>query len=319
MADLTYRQFRERAMELYEDKEYRQAYEYIRQHADRFPEHGNTIYNWLMCMAAQMGEVETSLRIFAQSLEAGYFWSEQMLRSDPDLESLLGLPEFEQLVTESERRYRQKVAETRPELLTLLPPGPKAELMPLLIVLHGRNSNAQETAKYWRALTERGWLVAVAQSSQPLGPLTYSWDEEAEAEDEIRAHYSELQEAYSIDPQRVLLSGFSQGAGLAIRLSLTGVIPAAGFIAVVPYLSSLDTLADQAQKTSAGELRGYLITGEKDPHQDHIGQIEDLLHAWNVSYQREEHAGLGHDYPTEWEDSLYRALDFILTGQEPQN
>jgi predicted esterase len=312
MSTADFRRFRAECLELYQDGEYEQAFKLINLRAGEFPERASTLIFWKICMAALMGEIESALRLFAEALDQGYWWPEQMLRGDPDLATLQNLPEFEQLLAVSEARYQAALAISNPAMLKFLPAQTPAKRMPLLIVLHGHNGTGAETAEYWKALTDQGWLVAVAQSSQPLGAQTYTWANHSVAEEEIRKHFSDLSEIHPIDPQRIVLAGFSQGGGLAIRLCLTGAIPACSFIAVAPYLRDAAGLAEQLAAHGKKDLRGYLITGAEDPHQEMFGQIEDLLHACEVSYQREEHPGLGHDYPPDWEQALARAMAFIL-------
>ena len=90
------------------------------------------------------------------------------------------------------------------------------------------------------------------------------------------------------------------------------LLPATGFIAVAPYLRGVEDLIEPPQAIAASRLRGYLLTGDLDQHQEMFAQIEQLLHAQQVSYQREKRPDLDHDYPDDFDQSLDRALQFIL-------
>jgi hypothetical protein len=63
---------------------------------------------------------------------------------------------------------------------------------------------------------------------------------------------------------------------------------------------------------SAKRLHGYLLTGDLDQQQDMFAQIERLLHACQVSYQRETRPDLDHDFPSDFDQSLDKAMQFIF-------
>jgi predicted esterase len=126
-----------------------------------------------------------------------------------------------------------------------------------------------------------------------------------------------------IDPSRIVLGGFSQGAGMAILLSLETSLrcdcnlPARGFIAVSPSIRGFEShfqpgelLPHRSPDTLT--LRGYLITGGQDSRQDMFQQITQTLADRGVTYQHEDHPDLGHEYPDDFPASLGRAIQFIL-------
>lgn len=296
----------------YQEGEYDRVAALVEEHFNRFPERASMLYNWHMCAASLQGQYEKAEQIFAEAVREGHWWAEDILRGDPDLAPMQGRPGFERLVEISSRRHRQALAAARPELLTLLPdpelPGP----YPLLLAIHGRGQSAQVAAPRWRSLTRRGWIVALPQSSYLTWDGGYAWEDRVQAESEITAHYRALAEKFTLEPGRVLLAGFSQGGGLAISLALKQSIPAAGFLSVAPFLAGIEDLEPFPRLAEEARPRGYLITGGQDLGQEHFGQIEDLLHEYGISYQREEHPDLGHDFPEDWDEARQRAVRFLL-------
>ncbi len=72
------------------------------------------------------------------------------------------------------------------------------------------------------------------------------------------------------------------------------------------------TRSSRYSQLAARRLRGYLLTGDLDEHQEMFAQIEQLLQAQQVSYRRERRPDLDHDFPADFEQSLDKALQFII-------
>ncbi len=69
----------------------------------------------------------------------------------------------------------------------------------------------------WRDLHQRGWMLALPQSGELLTSDAYMWNDfSRDATDVVELCHNLLQER-SIDPERVILGGFSAGGGLAIQ------------------------------------------------------------------------------------------------------
>src|SRR3954447_24469780 len=180
--------------------EYAAAYQLATREAGRFPTWAQSnIYNWRFCTACLMGDPALALRLIAEALEAGYWYGEADLREDPDLATLQGMPEFERLITLAGQRRDAALAQAKPELKILVPANGAAPY-PLLLALHGNNSNIANSERYWRSAAEHGWLVALPQSSQPMGAQTYGWNDGAWAVREITQHVATVREQYPIDP-----------------------------------------------------------------------------------------------------------------------
>ena len=155
-----------------------------------------------------------------------------------------------------------------------------------------------------------GWVLAMPQSSQLGSPNTFIWDDAARAQEEIAAHYENLRERYPMDPQRVILAGFSQGAGLAIRICLRGLIPARGFLAVVPGRIATEDL-DEAIRSARGK-RGYLVVGDRDPRYETSAQIHALLNRNGIPCEMEDHPEMGHEFPRNFDQSILSAMRFLM-------
>jgi dienelactone hydrolase len=313
----SFRRFRLEVLQLYQQGAYGQALRRIERSIQDFPDYESQILNWQIDLLALSQDIEAALRVFKQAIDKGYWYPVETLDNDEDLAALKGHPEFDRLAAICGERHSQAVLTARAKLERFEPlPGTPAPF-PLLIAFHGRNANAGSSASYWQSLADKGWLVALPQSSQIIGQNSYCWDDRELGILEAQGHFEALIESYPVDRERVILGGFSQGAGMAIWMTIRRLLPATGFIAVSPFIAGHGLIADQATESPGRELRGYLLTGDQDQYQELFAEIERLLQASRVKYQRERLADLGHDYPVDFDARLTRALKFIL-GREPE-
>ncbi len=298
----------ETMMGLYAEGNYDQALRLTEQLAvDFLGEDASTSY-WRLCLLSRLGKTDQALESMSQALQRGLWWEERVLRDDDDLAAMQGLPAYETMVAECQRRRNEAQKHARPELLVMLPKAQPP--YPLLIALHGRGSSAERDRRRWEPVVDKGWMLAMPQSSQCSSPTAFSWDDFALAREEIAAQYRKLAEQYPLDPSRIVLGGFSQGAALSIQLASRGPIPARGFLAVVPGRMALDGLEGLVH--SAPKLRGYLVSGGRDPRKEVFSQIRDLLNRNGVPCEMEEHPEMGHAFPPDFNRSIDRALKFLF-------
>ncbi len=316
MSKLTFLELMNQAFQLYKAEEYDQALDLVTREFPHFPEQAHRLYFWRACLACQTDQTEQALDLLEEAVEAGYWYNGTQLREDEDLDPLQGLPRFEKLVEVCLERQAAAQALAAPHLTTLEPVGTSptdGPPWPLLLTLHGNNSTAEVAAEHWSAATSLGWLVALPQSSQVVGPEAFGWNDWEWARDEIQSHDVALRERHSIDGKRVVLGGFSMGGGLAVWLALTGAIRARGFILVGPYVPDMDQLISSIEPDAVGRLGGYIIVGEEDEVCHEISlSLAEILSVQGIPCELEIHPGLAHEHPPGFEKSLARALEFIL-------
>lgn len=317
MAKLSFSQFQSDFFQFSQSGKYEDARLLIQLLGGLFPEHANVIYNWRVRLAALDHQPDQALNILQEALDLGLWWPEAELREDPNLADLQSLPDFQRMVAVFSERHAQALAKSSPEILLYKPDDLAEEAYPLLLVLHGRVGNARLEAEYWQGLTNQGWLVALAQSSQVLAANAFGWDDPSRARQDILDLMELLLDKQPIDLSRIVLGGFSQGAGMAILLSLESSLPARGFIAVSPSIRGYEdhfqsNVFFPQRSPDSTTLRGYLITGGQDYRQDMFQQITRTLADRGVTYQHEDDPDLGHEYPDNFPASLNRAIQFIL-------
>jgi dienelactone hydrolase len=310
MNDLTFSELQTQLYQLYQSGEYAQALDLATRAASQFPAEGVRTYYWRVCMASLVNETALALQLLEEALEAGFWYAETQLREDPDLQPLQGLPEFERMVEICRKRQAEAQAQAAPALIAVQPEGQcQADLQPcpLLLALHGNYGTAEGSVGFWRSAVSKGWLLALPQSSQVGRSDGYIWNDQDWAVREIQEHYAALCEQYAVDPERVVVAGFSRGGELA---------ETRGFIAVGPggpYMSEPDNWVPLIEASQARGLRGYLVVGEQDIFcYEGTQALAALLRSRGVPCELEIHPNLGHDFPPEFQQSLARALEFVL-------
>ena len=315
----TYESFDEisqKALKYFENEETLQAaYDVLTEAVPHFPEQANILYNWRYCAAAMLGKTDLALEIIQESLDAGFWWREDYLRSDEDLKSLQDLPEFNRLVELSEKKRQEAQAATKPIALPLPVPAVVTQPFPLLLALHGNTQNAANSVEFWESAVEQGWLTIMLQSSQVSGPDMYVWDDLELGASEITAHYQQLSKEHQVDSGQVVISGFSKGGEMAIWLALKEIIPLAGFIAVNPggpYIQEIDKWLPILENCKTlTEQRGFFVVGEHDPSAENIKALHEMLVSHGMKCELVISPEIAHDFPEDFSQTLAQALKYV--------
>jgi predicted esterase len=312
MSEHDYAALRSDLTSLYARQEYGQALTLLQQQPQMFPQQG-LMYHWKMCLAARANDPDLAIQAFKEALGAGYSYPAALIREDADLVTLQGVPAYEELASLSLRRFAEVETQTTPELLVVPPAAKGADRLPLLLGLHGNSQNARLAANDWQPIVAKGWLLACAQSSQLFTSEAYAWNDRERGATEVQRLYQLLNTRDVIDPERIVLGGFSAGGGLAIQMALTGAIKARGFLVVGPYLRDLEPLKPYLDAAAARGLRGYIVMGLQEPPegQEIMRKIHAFLNIHGVPCELEEHPEIAHTFPADFGHTIEKALAFL--------
>jgi len=310
---MSFQELTDKMTNLYHAGDYASALDVVEQNADRFPELSSRTTFWRMCLLSLCGRTDEVISVFQQGLDSGLWWAQSRFQ-DTDLDAVRDLPEFKRLMEISQEKYRAVRMHIERDQTVLLPDPAAPGLYPLLIALHGGGGNKDSNLEYWKVARQKGWLVLSPQSTQPVDPSAYCWDQPEPGLADILFYVEKISQKYPIDTQRVVIAGFSQGSGMAIYSALSGEINARGFIAIGTYLADPSSLLPLA--THAKSVRGYFITGEKDHTMEKAREIQNILRGSNVQFGEEVHRDLGHEFPPHFEESFDKAIDFIFKERE---
>jgi pimeloyl-ACP methyl ester carboxylesterase len=198
-----------------------------------------------------LGSADAALEVLERAESENHIWRLHLLRL-PELESLRADPRFDALTKRAQARVASRNFQTR---LLLAEPEPAATSPTLLLGLHGATSTADEYHRHWLPATRLGCVVASPQSSQPATESAFSWDDRSQVRRDLESVVDKLPEHGEI-----MLTGFSQGALVALELALTGdLLPAAGVIAVAPSFPPPERLPDS---TSSLDVKIVYGTGD---------------------------------------------------------
>ncbi|HEX8825532.1 MAG TPA: alpha/beta hydrolase-fold protein [Archangium sp.] len=141
--------------------------------------------------------------------------------------------------------------------LLYVPKGYRADQpAPLVVMLHGAGGNARNSLGLWRKVAdEAGLLLLVPESRGP------SWDiivDDAYGSDVafIDRALAYVFDRYAVNPERIALSGFSDGASYALSLGLTNGDLFSHVVAFSPGF--------MAPATQRGEPALFISHGVKD-------------------------------------------------------
>jgi predicted esterase len=314
MSEPGYNELHRQLFELYSKGSYAEALERVEQEADRFPEQESDIYYWRVCLIARLHDIPQALQAFRDAVAKGYWYAPSLLREDEDLKPLQGLAAFEQMVAVCQHRFAEVEANTRPELLVVPPEGSAVQPYPLLFALHGNMSNARSSVASWSWMTTQGWLLGAPQSSQVVGSDAYVWNDFEKGTREVQEHYAALAKEYAIEPEQVIVGGFSMGAGLATWLAVSRSIQARGFVVLGPYLPDIDVLTPFLEVARKEGVRGYIVMGELEmpEYRANVLKLAEFLNAHGIACELEWRPNLAHAFPADFEKSLEKALAFIM-------
>lgn len=313
MAERTYKNLRQELLELYQAKEYTWAYDLVEREQANFPSDARDIAYWRISLNALLGKQREALRIIRESLVQGDWFPPIWMGREPDLVSLQPMPEFQEMIELCRQRLAQMQSEAHPELL-VQQPADQTGALPLLIALHGNGNNMNTTVEHWSGITTHGWLLAVPQSSQVVGPDAFVWDERESGINEVREHLAALNNEYHIDPERVVLGGFSRGGGQAIWMALHQSIKTCGFVVLGPYLpeAELAVLPHLLETQAPAGLHGAILVGEEDTECLAISRkVVEIMCAHDLPCQLEVRSGLDHNYPADPAAWVAKELRFI--------
>lgn len=303
----------QQAFDLYMKGEVQTAYDLLTDESPNYPDHEQRIYEWRFDMAAKLGKLELAEEILQDALDSGCFYGEFALRKDDDVQVLQGRPFFESLVQRSYQMLADAQSFGRPRLEVIDRGTAVDGKTPLFLALHGNNSTVDKFKPYWQPLLNKGWLVALPQSSQVGGKNIYVWNNMGIVEKELKEHYRKLSTDTVIDPEKTIISGFSKGGHAAIVAALKQVFAIRGFIAVAPYIPKIEEMVPLVDSCPNRNLRGYMLLGEEDKEcTPGATELREELIKRGIQCGIEVFPGLGHDFPDDFDHVLPRAIDFVL-------
>jgi len=314
MSQMSAREVENQYHQFVANDQYAKALQLATEYFNLFPPHAQrVVYFWRMKMACRLNGVRLALDTLREAVDSGHWYAH--LDQNPDFQILADSSEFQDLVAICAQRRAEEIANAKP-VIKILEPEPSYGSHPLLFALHGNSSNVEQFASHWGHAQDHGWLVALPQSPQAHGPENFSWNDWDWAIPAIVDHYSQVCKNHPIDQQRVVLAGFSMGAGLALWLALEQTLEVQGLICVAPFLSDVDALRPVLAQQQNQKLRIYLVASKEDEYCYDVAQkLSAFFTEYEIEHRLDIYQDIGHSFPPSFENRVPNALDFILNGE----
>ncbi|MBM3225607.1 MAG: hypothetical protein FJZ47_17660 [Candidatus Tectomicrobia bacterium] len=157
---------------------------------------------------------------------------------------------------------------------------------PLLLTLHGGSGNDEDFLWTWlKYAKSRGYLLVSAKS---FGATWFPWDAPS-----LMYILDDVQARYHVDPQRVLLTGLSDGGSFSYEVGFAWPERFHG-LAVVAGI-----LRPHQRSAQAHQLPVYITHGAQDQlfPVAYVRMVVDQLREWGHQVTYHELTGFGHAYP----------------------
>ena len=284
----------------------------LKSHRGKFAQAAGLMYLAEAQLLASAGRGEAALGPLEDALAAGCRYKKEWLTGNAALAPLAELPGFADFVARANARYETAAAEAKPHLTFAVPDTlPDAFGYPLLMVLHGNNGNAKLAAPRWMPMADKGWVVAVPQSTEiGMSPDSYTWNDREGTATQLDLQFDRVKRATEIDTSRIVLAGFSMGATQALALALTKRFTVRGVVPVAPWLPNIDEFGALVEGGAGKMLRAYVVIGSADPSLAGATALVDVFRRHDIKAQLDVREGLGHEYPEDMETTLDTALAF---------
>ena len=314
----SYAEMRAYLGELFEQKKYAEAAAMLERVLDRFPDNvrANT-YN-LAAVRVRLDQPDTAIDALQDGLRRGAFYS----RWDFDGEVMAPLkqhPRFPAFFQANLDRIAEADKKAVVKLKVATPPGyDPVRRYPLFMALHGGGENIAVFKPNWVSpRLQAEFIIAWIQSSQVADMTGFHWQDEARTQRDLQAAYSEVVARYAVDPDRVIVGGFSSGGFASLVTAFHQTLPARGFVALCPPVPETITDADISAAVRRG-LRGSLLTTDLNPR---VQAQRGLAERWKKLELDGEFTvtpNVGHWYPKDFGQQLDRAIDRILAPLPPR-
>jgi predicted esterase len=238
---------------------------------------------------------------------------------DPDLESLFEIPKYSHLI--GFLNYCQAYWNASKHKLTVLyvpEKFDKAKPSPVVVCLHGRGGSPKrflnQSLQYYA--DELGMPFVCVSGTRPTGPKGFVWAEEPDADAKrIDAALQEVSDRITVAPGSVIAMGFSEGAQVAVEVSVRDPEKYAGAIVLSP---GADFHLNQAPESAKLKERRFVVTIGGNEHPGNVKLAEqdrDWLKKAGANVEFVTFPGVGHMIPRDFDERLPKWIAFILVKE----
>lgn len=308
----TYKEMRQYLGQLINDKKFALAEEVLQAAVKQFPDHLLANSFNLAYVRVQLKKYKGAVKAMSAAQKQGVFFNIWSL-DQPEFAPLKSLHGFQMV----EKRNKELVAaaqqQAQMKLEIVTPAGYDAKKKyPLFLALHGGGETLADFKPLWRSTRLKNeFIVAFVQSTQVAGMNGFHWQDVAHTKKDLTDAFGQVCAAYPVDPQRVVIGGFSSGGFASLVMSLQNGFPVSGFIVLCPEVPEGVSDEDILQAFGRG-VRGTILSTAMDNRLDRQRQLADRFRNLGLQYQFMVTPDIGHWYPENLDKLLDQAIAHIF-------
>ncbi len=314
---ISWNEFDKKVDQLIEAKKNTEAITLLKESIKIYPKKEFEIYTNLVILYKRAGEIKNSIDMMSEANGKGYyFWfmprqeAYNNFRREEWFKKALS-------VNNALRDKAQKLV--KPTYKVVLPKAYDAKKKyPLIFIMHGGNQSIEKSQGRWKsdelyknnivAFVQSGWTVATNSFRWNLSGFDYF--HEGTAIDEVKALYKEILAKYPVNIEKIVLVGFSQGASLAMNMTIYNDIKCLGVLAGCPFNDDIDE--KHSLNLKKRDVRFFVFTGDKDRQFQKTVKNMDILKKSGLKTVLKINKGLGHQFSPDIESDIKKALTLIL-------
>lgn len=230
------------------------------------------------------------------------------IRTDPGYIEAIKLIRKNQ--DEGKASFARRAGKSEP-LIYLSPGHVRTAAAPVVIVMHGWGTNAEDIAGPWRETADEFGLILVAPRAirKAQGTNGFTWGTLEEAETLVLAAYDKVLKEYRVDKQRVVLCGFSQGGSMTYAI---GVRHPDKFCGIIPMAGRYDpSIRIDRNVAPAQYPKVFIMVGDKDEMLFDSQRAAHDLETAGFKVKLRVYEGVGHALPDNYREEFRKALQWF--------
>jgi predicted esterase len=298
------------AIDLITQEKYNEAIMNLETAKTFFPDKLDRIGHWLAGIYCIKNNKEKALSELKEVLTKGLYWNPSILTGDSDLSLIQDSKEFAEIIHTCEELYETHKNTSR--FIHHILGNTESDTS--ITALHWKGSNALDFSEQIATDGLRNkYLFSFIQSSQLFSHGCYHWDHYDAAKAEIENSHMELMAGYETSIKKRIIIGASQGADTAITMYFEPNSYYDTALAIVPTLSTLDTIEETLKKHPTTKEKLVIITGDKDYFYQDVLEALPVFERYNIPCQLIVIKGMGHTIPDNFEELLEEIIKEIET------
>ena len=314
---MPWNEFDKKVDQLIESEKNTEAIKLLKESIKIYPKNEFEIYQSIIILYKRVGEIKISIDMMTIANNKGYyFWLMPRERAYNNFRR----EEWFKKALSVNNALRDKVQKlTKPVYKIVLPKGYNVKKKyPLIFIIHGGNQSIESAQGRWKsdelyknkivAFIQSGWTVATNSFRWNLSGFDYF--HEGTAIDEVKALYKEILSKYPVNIEKIVLVGFSQGASLAMNMTIYNDIKCLGVLAGCPFNDDIDE--KHSLNLKKRNIRFFVFTGDKDRRFEKTVKNMDILKKSGVKVIFKINKDMGHQFSPDIESDIKKALKLIL-------